>query len=58
MFNSGLEIIFVILRGGWDYSSWCKAFQYQVCETSSIAVGGRALLKKVMNQCIQQRIRC
>ena len=43
MFNTGLEMIFVILRGGWDYSSWCKAFEYQVCETSSVAVGGRAL---------------
>jgi hypothetical protein len=32
MFVSGIEIIFVILRGGWDYSSFCNAFEYQVCE--------------------------
>jgi hypothetical protein len=43
MFVSGIPIIFVILRGGWDYSSFCNAFEYQVCELSAIAVAGRAL---------------
>ena len=31
------------IKYGWDHSSYCKAFEYMVCETSSIAVGGRVL---------------